>query len=193
MIIWINGAFGSGKTTLVTELHRRLPDALLFDPEDIGFVLRGIVEVPEGDFQNIPLWRTQVASMAQGLVEGYGRPVLAPMTLVRRDYADEIFGALEEAAVPVHHFFLDVPAAVLEHRLDHRVVAPDDPERDEAARRWTKERIPECVAAVAGLREDTVLLDGELPTDELADLVLERTGLAQGPVVELPSATRRLA
>ncbi|NEC04240.1 AAA family ATPase [Streptomyces sp. SID7909] len=178
MIIWINGAFGSGKTTLVTELHRRLPEALVFDPEDVGYVLRGIVEVPEGNFQNIPLWRRQVASLAQGLVEEYGRPVLAPMTVVRRQYADEIFGALEKAGVPVHHFFLNVSAPVLEQRLHDRVLLPEDPERDEAARRWGKARIPECVAAVDSLREDTVVLDGELPTDELAALVLERTGLA---------------
>lgn len=178
MIVWINGAFGSGKTTLVTELHRRLPEALVFDPEDVGYVLRGIVEVPEGNFQNIPLWRRQVASLAQGLVEEYGRPVLAPMTVVRRQYADEIFGALEKAGVPVHHFFLNVSAPVLEQRLHERVLLPEDPERDEAARRWGKARIPECVAAVGNLREDTVVLDGELPTDELAALVLERTGLA---------------
>ncbi|WP_405900833.1 ATP-binding protein [Streptomyces sp. NBC_00727] len=177
MIIWINGAFGSGKTTLVTELHRRLPDALVFDPEYVGFLLREIVEVPDGDFQNIPLWRKQVASLAQGLVEEYGRPVLAPMTVVRRPYADEIFGALEKAGVPVHHFFLDVPAAVLEQRLHGRVVVPGDPERDEAVRRWGKARIAECVAAVGSLRDDTVVLDGELPTAELADLVLDRTGL----------------
>ncbi|MEU2022245.1 AAA family ATPase [Streptomyces sp. NPDC016469] len=177
MIIWINGAFGSGKTTLVAELHRRLPDALVFDPEHVGFLLREIVEAPGGDFQNLPLWRGQVASLAQGLVEEYGRPVLAPMTVVRRPYADEIFGALEKAGVPVHHFFLDVSAAVLEQRLHDRVLMPDDPERDEAARRWGKARIAECVAAVGSLREDTVVLDGELPTDELAALVLERAGL----------------
>jgi hypothetical protein len=36
VIIWINGGFGAGKTTLPEELHRRLPDAVLFDPEDVG-------------------------------------------------------------------------------------------------------------------------------------------------------------
>jgi uridine kinase len=29
VIIWINGAFGAGKTALAEELHRRLPDAVL--------------------------------------------------------------------------------------------------------------------------------------------------------------------
>ena len=29
MIIWINGGFGAGKTTLAEELHRRLPEAIV--------------------------------------------------------------------------------------------------------------------------------------------------------------------
>ncbi|MEV0494381.1 AAA family ATPase [Streptomyces atratus] len=176
MIVWVNGAFGSGKTTLVAELHRRWPEALVYDPEQIGYVLRDIVEVPKGNFQHLPLWRRQVASMAIGLVEEYGRPVLAPMTVVDPQYADEIFGALETAGVTVHHFFLEVSADVLEQRLDARVVAPDDPVRDEAARRWGKAQIAQCVAAVDTLRAGTVLLDGERPTCELADEVMAHAG-----------------
>ncbi|MFI6058205.1 AAA family ATPase [Streptomyces sp. NPDC051286] len=176
MIVWVNGAFGSGKTTLVAELHRRWPEALVYDPEQIGYVLRDIVEVPKGNFQHLPLWRRQVASMAIGLVEEYGRPVLAPMTVVDPQYADEIFGALEAAGVRVHHFFLEVPAHVLEQRIDVRVVAPDDPVRDEAARRWCRAQIAQCVAAVDTLRAGTVLLDGERPTRELADEVLTHVG-----------------
>lgn len=51
MIVWVNGAFGSGKTTLTSELHRRWPEALVFDPEQIGYLLREIVKVPTGNFQ----------------------------------------------------------------------------------------------------------------------------------------------
>ena len=39
VIIWINGAFGAGKTALAEELHRRLPDAVLYNPEDVGLML----------------------------------------------------------------------------------------------------------------------------------------------------------
>jgi len=35
VIIWINGGFGASKTTLVQALHRRLPDAIVCDPEDV--------------------------------------------------------------------------------------------------------------------------------------------------------------
>ncbi|MGR8007098.1 hypothetical protein [Streptomyces hypolithicus] len=60
----------------------------------------------------------------------------------------------------------------LARRLDARTVAPGDPERDEAARRWGKARIAECVAAVGSLPVGTVLLAGERRTRELADEVL---------------------
>ena len=55
MIIWINGAFGSGKTHTAAELHRRLKDSYLYDPEEIGYFIRGHVpeEAKEGDFQEV--------------------------------------------------------------------------------------------------------------------------------------------
>lgn len=153
----------------------------LFDPEQIGFVLRGVVDVPTGNFQDLPLWRRQVSAFVAGLLEEYERPVLAPMTLVDPRYVDEIFGAVTEAGFPVHHFFLDVSPQVLAQRIDSRTVAPDDAERDRAAKAWCKEQIPRCVAAAASLPSDTVGLDGERPVVELADEVLARVG-GPGPV-----------
>ncbi|MFB4192719.1 hypothetical protein ACE15J_28305, partial [Klebsiella pneumoniae] len=40
MIIWINGPFGAGKTTLAERLRDRRPKSLIFDPEEIGFVVK---------------------------------------------------------------------------------------------------------------------------------------------------------
>ena len=176
MIVWVNAAFGGGKTTLVSELHRRRPDALVYDPEQIGYVLREIVPVPNGNFQNLRLWRRQVVSMATGLLEEYGQPVLAPMTLVNPQYVAEIFGALADAGVTVHHFFLKVTREELVRRIDARVIVPDDPEREAAVRQWCKDQIDECLAAADTLPADTVFLDGERPTPDLADEVLARIG-----------------
>ncbi|MFI1467124.1 AAA family ATPase [Streptomyces wuyuanensis] len=181
MIVWVNGAFGSGKSTLVDELRTRLPEALVFDPETVGYVLREIVEVPTGDFQDLPLWRRQVAHLAVGLVEEYQRPVLVPMTLVDPGYVEEIFGALKDVGITTHHFFLKVPEDVLVQRIDGRSFTPDDPERDERVRAWCKSRIESCVAAEDSLPGDTVFLDGELSPQELADDVLVRVGARPGP------------
>ncbi|WP_069884238.1 AAA family ATPase [Streptomyces luteocolor] len=176
MIVWVNGSFGSGKTTLVDTLRRSRPDALVLDPEMVGMLLRQIVEVRTGDFQDLPLWRRQVADLAVGLVGEYHRPVLVPMTLVDSGYVEEIFGALKEAGIPVHHFFLKVPREVLERRIDGRSFYPDAPDKDEDVRRWCKGRIDACLAAVDTLPGDTVFLDGESTPEELAVQVLARIG-----------------
>ncbi|WAU86433.1 AAA family ATPase [Streptomyces sp. Qhu-G9] len=180
MIVWVNGAFGSGKSTLVDELRPRWPEALVLDPEMVGYVLREIVEVPTGDFQDLRLWRRQVVNLAVGLVEEYRRPVLVPMTLVDPGYVVEIFGALKDAGVVVHHFFLKVSEEVLVRRIDGRSFTPDKPEQDERVRQWCKARIEPCTAAMDTLPGDTVFLDGGLTPQELADDVLARVGGGSG-------------
>ncbi len=58
-VIWLNGAFGVGKTTVARALAAELTDALIADPEDIGRMLRKVVPaaVRTSDFQDIPSWR----------------------------------------------------------------------------------------------------------------------------------------
>ena len=174
MIVWVNGAFGSGKSTLVDELRPRWPEALVYDPELVGYVLKEIVAVPTGDFQDLRLWRRQVADLAVGLVQEYERPVLVPMTLVNPEYVGEIFGVLKEAGINVRHFFLKVSRDTLEQRIDTRSFTPDAPERDEQVRRWCRARIEACMTASDTLPSGTVFLDGELTPGELADEVLTR-------------------
>ncbi len=94
MIIWINGAFGAGKTTLAEELSRRLPEAVLFDPEYVGYLLRHWVPVPTGDFQDLPSWRELVIATALSLRRHHAGTLIAPMTLINDDYLAEILGGL---------------------------------------------------------------------------------------------------
>jgi adenylylsulfate kinase-like enzyme len=59
MIVWINGAFGAGKTTtadlVIKDLViKRLDGERLFDPEYVGYLLMRYVEPPTGDFQGRP-------------------------------------------------------------------------------------------------------------------------------------------
>ena len=73
VIIWINGGFGAGKTTLAEELHRRLPDAVVYDPEDVGLMLWKWMR-PDGDFQHLPSWRELVVATALSLRRHRNRP-----------------------------------------------------------------------------------------------------------------------
>ncbi|MDG3135252.1 adenylyl-sulfate kinase [Streptococcus suis] len=40
MIIWLNGPFGVGKTTLANILHKRIENSYLYDPELLGDFLQ---------------------------------------------------------------------------------------------------------------------------------------------------------
>jgi hypothetical protein len=67
MIIWINGAFGAGKTTTATLVAGLLPAAKLFDPDHLGYLLTSFVDAPTGDFQDLPLWRHLLIETMAGL------------------------------------------------------------------------------------------------------------------------------
>ncbi|MGH3879501.1 MAG: AAA family ATPase [Actinophytocola sp.] len=177
MIVWLDGAFGAGKTTLAEELHRRLPDALPFDPEHVGFVLRQWVPVPSGDFQDLPLWRSLTAEFAIGLDREYGRHVITPMTLADSGYCTEIFDRLAAADVPVLHVFLDVAPDELRRRIHAQVLSPDDPSADAVARDFRLRNVDRCIAARAALGPETLMLraDREDPP-RLADRVLAALG-----------------
>jgi hypothetical protein len=180
VIIWINGAFGAGKTTLAEELHRRLPDALPFDPEYVGYLLcKWVPDPSSGDFQDLPLWRTLAAQFAVGLQQSYGRTLIVPMTLVNSGYLDEIFGLIAAAGEPLTHVFLEVPATELKRRIDAQVLVPDDPGQDAEARAFRTASIERCVAAVTRLAPDTLVLRADQHTPaELADLVLQHVAQA---------------
>jgi adenylylsulfate kinase-like enzyme len=174
MMIWINGAFGAGKTTLAEELHRRLPDALPFDPEYVGYILRQWVPSPEsGDFQDIPLWRRLVAEFAIGMSADYGRTLIIPMTLVNPDYREQIFGLIGQAGERVLHVFLEVPPEELRRRIDAQVLDEANPEADASARAFRHRNVERCAAARAGLPAGTLILRSDRHTPaQLADLVM---------------------
>lgn len=189
MIIWVNGAFGGGKTTLAGELHRRLPDALPFDPEYVGYILiKWAPPADSGDFQDIPLWRKLVAEFAVGLAGEYGKPLVVPMTLVNASYRDEIFGAITKAGHSLLHVFIDVPPAELRRRIEAQVHIDGNPEADAQARQFRLANVDRCVAATDELPPGTLVLRGDQHSPaELADQVLraltgitsqERSGMA---------------
>lgn len=59
MIIWINGSFGSGKTSISIKLKERLKHSHIYDPEEAGFFIRDNIpkEINIDDFQDFKMWR----------------------------------------------------------------------------------------------------------------------------------------
>lgn len=146
VIVWINGAFGAGKTVVAEALLLHLPSARLFDPERVGFLLRELVEVPTGDFQDLPLWRELVVTHLLGLARHHPGVWVVPMALLHPGYREEILTGLRTHGVRVHQCVLRVPEDVLRARID----AAPEPAR---TIRWRHEHMPRALSELSGLAD----------------------------------------
>lgn len=167
MIIWINGAFGSGKTTVANLLHERLDGSFLYDPENVGYFLWQ--NEPESikckeNFQHEPLWRIFNYQMLRNIAENYDGHVIVPMTLVDYTYYDEIIGKLRADGIKVSHFVLNADRAILLSRLDGR---------GDGAESWPAAQIEKCVKAYeSGLFEGIIETDNKTP-ERITEYILE--------------------
>jgi predicted kinase len=179
VIIWLNGGFGVGKTTLAEELHRRVPDAVVYDPEDIGLMLWKWMR-PNDDFQHLPSWRELVVATALSLRRHHADTLIVPMSLIRDAYRAEILSGLADAGEEVLHVFLEADAGVLRQRLNARVGIPDDPGANQSALEWALSRVDAAIVATARQPGGTLMLRSDrLTPAELADDVLAAAGLRQ--------------
>jgi hypothetical protein len=65
VILWLNGTFGSGKTTTALELLPMIASSRLFDPEAVGYMLQpNLSDHPVSDFQHWPPWRPLAVATA---------------------------------------------------------------------------------------------------------------------------------
>ena len=176
VIIWLNGGFGAGKTTLAEELRRRLPDAVMYDPEEVGLMLWKWLP-RNGDFQHLPSWRELVIATAVSLRRHHADTLIVPMSLIRDAYRDEILGGLADAGEQVLHVFLELDAEVLRARLNAR--ARPGWEWEKTAKQVGMTGIDEMVAAAARQPRGTLMLRSDkLAPPELADKVM--AAIAEG-------------
>ncbi|MFF8960691.1 NUDIX domain-containing protein [Streptomyces sp. NPDC014894] len=117
MIVWINGAFGAGKTATAQELIDLIPNSTLYDPELIGAGLRRMLPPKRlaevSDCQDLPIWRRLVVDTAAAMLAELGGVLVVPMTLPRQEYRDEIFGGLAARRIPVCQVLLRSEESIL--------------------------------------------------------------------------------
>ncbi|MFD5624737.1 MULTISPECIES: NUDIX domain-containing protein [unclassified Streptomyces] len=191
MIVWINGACGAGKTTTARELIELIPNSTLFDPEVIGGTLpqllppKRLAEV--GDFQDLPIWRRLVVDTAAALLAELGGVLVVPMTLLRQEYRDEIFGGLAARRIPVRHVLLAPAETILRERISGREVPPDLPDGEMRVRQWAFDHIEPYRAAFASwLAADAHPVDTSALTPyEAALRIAEAVRTGDAPVCEI--------
>jgi len=167
MIIFVNGAFGVGKTTVAELLVQRISDSLLYDPEIVGMGLRSIVQpiVTFDDFQDLPPWRPLVVETARYLLKTYERTLIVPMTLWYPAYFLEIMDGLRTFEPQLFHFCLTATESTLRKRLQNRPSSPQ-------AFAWCCERIERCITA---FQDDMFAVqlasDDRTPEDLVAEIL----------------------
>lgn len=159
MIIWLNGAFGVGKTATTNELKTLIPDAITFDPEEIGFLLRNLIPVPTGDFQDLPSWRRLTIATIAEVVESTSRTVIVPMTLLNEKYAEEIFSGLATRQLDTLHVALHADEDALRERIVNHDLFPGDPERSSTARNWRLDHLTAYSKALPWIASRAHLID----------------------------------
>ncbi|MFE6000651.1 NUDIX domain-containing protein [Streptomyces sp. NPDC056454] len=197
MVVWINGAFGAGKTSVAGELIDLIPNSTLYDPELTGAGLRGLLPQKKlaevDDFQDLRIWRRLVVDTAAALLAEVPGVLVVPMTLLRQEYRDEIFGGLASRRIPVRHVLLSPEETILRRRIAGRVEYPGDREQSERVNRWAYDHIGPYRDALGWITEDAHVVDnGALTPRETAERIAEavRTGAA-GPceIVQSPRPT----
>ncbi len=177
MVLWINGAYGSGKSTVAEKIRARFPDAVIFDAEQVGNAVRDNLEkaVYHEEFPDYALWREFTARLLTELAGGAERLVLVPMTVPREEHMREILGTLEKSGTAYRHVILDAEPRLLEERILAR---------GEDADCWCmrqRERSCELLSGMPGIH-----IDASGPADEVVEAILSQLEACGPAALETP-------
>ena len=170
MIIWLNGAFGAGKTQTAYELHRRIPNSLIYDPEQIGYFINKNIpkELTNCDFQDHTIWRQFNYETLKYITSAVDRVIIVPMTVVNEQYFEEIVGKLKRDDVEVHHFVLWASEATLKARLKSRF------EKENA---WPVQQIERCMKGLSSEVFEEKIDTNDLAVEQVTELIATKIQL----------------
>lgn len=171
MILWINGTFGSGKTQTAAELHQRIPDSYIYDPENVGYWIRANEpkSLQADNFQDEPLWRSVNRDMLLHLNANYNGLILVPMTLVSPQYYEEIITSLRNQGVDIRHFLLYPSQETIKKRLAFR---------GEGEHSWAWQQIGRCYKAFENPVFENRMVNDTMSIPETAEKIAGMTGLS---------------
>jgi cytidylate kinase len=164
VIVWINGPFGGGKTTTAAQLQNVLSDSRVFDPELVGYMLKAAMpDLTIDNFQDWSSWRRLVAATLDEVCRQTKQHLIAPQSILRADYFDEVFDALHTSGHRTFHVVLDAPEDVLRRRI----------ERSNEAQPWRLLHLPVFVEARTWMldRADLVVDAGAHSPSEVARVI----------------------
>lgn len=175
MILMINGAFGVGKTTVATKLLEDLDSFMLFDPEEIGFMLRQVIpdeiktfDERTDDFQDLKMWRSLTVAVAEQLQKTYGKNLIVPMTIFNKDYFQYIINGFKRIDEKTYHFCLTAKEETIHQRLL---------QRGETEGNWCFQQTEKCLVAFEGTSFEKFISTDELSIEEIVKIIRKDVGL----------------
>ncbi|MNT15940.1 Tunicamycin resistance protein [compost metagenome] len=166
----INGAFGSGKTSAAHMLQPLIPNSMIYDPEEVGFMIRKIISEDirleterTDDFQDIELWRVLTVKIAQEVKMKYNKQLIVPMTIYKIENFDYIHNGFKDIDRNVKHFCLEASEETLRKRLSLRGDTPGG---------WTYQQISKCVQGLSNERFEKHINTNHKSTDEVVEEIL---------------------
>lgn len=172
MIIMINGAFGVGKTSVSQELLKVIENSMLYDPEEVGYMLRNVLpgdikrlEAETGDFQDFQLWKELTVDVAKLLIAKYDVNLIVPMTIRKPEYLDYIVSGFNSIDAHTYHFCLTASRDTIHERLL---------ERGETEGNWCFQQTDMCLEAYSQNDFGEYIDTENVPVNVLADTIKEK-------------------
>ncbi|WP_261131399.1 AAA family ATPase [Bacillus sp. Marseille-Q3570] len=174
MIILINGAFGVGKTTVAEKLTSKLENSMIFDPEEVGYMLRNIVtddikllHEKTDDFQDIQLWKSLTVHIAGLLKNTYGKDLIIPMTIHNKSYFHYILAGLTDIDESTYHFCLTADRETIHDRLRSR---------GETEGNWCFQQTEKCLTSYQDPCFQAFIQTEDLSLDEITEIIKKAVG-----------------
>ncbi|ERI92356.1 hypothetical protein HMPREF1982_02338 [Clostridiales bacterium oral taxon 876 str. F0540] len=174
MIIWINGAFGAGKTQTAFELNRRIKKSFIYDPENLGFFLSKNIpqNMKKDDFQDYDMWRELNFSLIKHIEDSYEGILIIPMTIVKPEYFREIIETLRSNGVEVKHYALMASKETLLKRLKSR---------GDGSNSWGAKQIDRCLEGLSNEIFETHINTENMSIEEVAEKIALMSDLSLMP------------
>ncbi|MFD8718521.1 AAA family ATPase [Streptomyces sp. NPDC059629] len=146
-VIWINGPYGCGKSTVTHHVAELLPQSMVVDPEDVGHLLwRQLpAQLRQEEFELEPAWAPLTRTLVEQYARAYRRPLVVPMTISRPQVFDDVIGALRRAGTDVRHFTLLADGATIRGRLRRRMAERHEPADEWGELSWEGQQIERCL------------------------------------------------
>ncbi|XAS75616.1 hypothetical protein V3G39_13285 [Dermatophilaceae bacterium Sec6.4] len=109
MIVWLNGTFGVGKTTVATLLTAKDSRLRMFDPEWVGYmVANNLTDHEVTDFQQLAPWRALTPLVADELMQFTGQHPVAVQSVLTLSYWHEISSGIRALGHGILHVLPDL-------------------------------------------------------------------------------------